>query len=158
MSQTNSRHLSGFTIIELMVVIVVIAAASTLFFVQKQNIDTANQDERRKVAINAMYYNLEEVFHPANGFYPSSISADNLKAMDPALFTDSNGITPADAKEFTNLTEEEKANYLAIAGGLPSYEYSYTPTNCDNEGKCKGYTLRVALANEAEYVKKSRHN
>ena len=82
-----------------------------------------------------MYYNLEEVFYPANKFYPQAINSDNLKAVDPALFTDMNGVKVGDA------------------GSI----YTYSPTNCvDN--KCKGYTLKSTLENEADYVKNNRNN
>lgn len=125
----------GFTIIELAVVIVFATLLVVLFFIQKINIDAMHRDEQRKEALNAMYYALEEGFYAQNGFYPEEISEDNLKVMDPQLFTDPNGI---------NL-------------GLEGSSYSYEPANCDN-GKCKEYTLRAILEKEDEYVKKNREN
>ena len=126
----------GFTIIELFVVIVLIGAASVLFFVQKNNIAVAARDDKRKIAINAMYYNLEEVFYAKNKHYPITLNAKDLPAMDPELFIDSSGI---------DINDE-----LGIS------EYRYEPTDCEAE-KCKGYTLRTALENEADYIKKSRN-
>ncbi|MBP5675202.1 type II secretion system protein [Candidatus Saccharibacteria bacterium] len=125
----------GFTIIELAVVIVFATLLVVLFFIQKINTDAMHRDEQRKEALNAMYYALEEGFYAQNGFYPEEISEDNLKVMDPQLFTDPNGI---------NL-------------GLEGSSYSYEPANCDN-GKCKEYTLRAILEKEDEYVKKNREN
>lgn len=125
----------GFTIIELAVVIVFATLLVVLFFIQKINTDAMHRDEQRKEALNAMYYALEEDFYAQNGFYPEEISEDNLKVMDPQLFTDPNGI---------NL-------------GLEGSSYSYEPANCDN-GKCKEYTLRAILEKEDEYVKKNREN
>lgn len=129
------KHTKGFTVIELLFIVAIAVTASVLFFVQKQNVTTLAQDVQRKTAINAMYYGLEEVYYPANNYYPESISTKNLKSVDPALFTDPNGIT------------------IGTAGS----EYTYLPTNCDN-GKCKSYTLKSTLQNEADFVKASRHN
>ena len=53
--------------------------------------------------------------------------------MDPALFTDPNGV---------NLGQEG-SNYI------------YTPANCE-DGKCKEYTLRAELEKEEAYIKKNR--
>lgn len=128
---------NGFTIIELVVVIVLLCAASILFFVQKNNVQVAARDDKRKTAINAIYYNLEEVFYEKNQYYPTKLEAKDLPAMDPALLTDTNGVKIDDTEN------------------VP--EYQYEPSNCDAD-KCKSYTLRTILENEADYVKKSRHN
>lgn len=127
------RNKTGFTIIELAIVLVFSALLVILFFIQKSNTDAMHRDEQRKEAINAMYYALEEGFYPANGYYPETISEENLKVMDPQLFTDPFGI---------NL-------------GLDGSTYYYEPANCDN-GKCKEYTLRAKLEKEDEYIKKNR--
>lgn len=127
----------GFTVIELIAVIVLIGAASILFFIQKNNVEVAARDDKRKTAINAIYYNLEQVFYLKNQFYPSKLEAKDLPAMDPALLKDTHGIEIGDE---SNLSE-----------------YRYEPTNCQND-QCKGYTLRSGLENEAEYIKKSQHN
>ncbi len=123
----------GFTVIELIFVAVLVGAASILFFVQKSNIEVTAQDSTRKTAINAMYYGLEEVFYPANHYYPQIISTDNLKSVDPALFTDPNGIKL----------------------GAAHSEYTYSPTDCANN-QCKSYTLKASLINEADYVKTNK--
>lgn len=125
----------GFTVIEILFVAVLIGAASILFFVQKHNIEVIAHDDMKKVSINAMYYSLEEVFYPANKYYPQSISSDNLKSVDPDLFTDPEGIK------------------IGTAGSA----YTYSPTNCvDN--KCKNYTLQSALENEGDFIKTSKNN
>ncbi|MFZ3009501.1 MAG: type II secretion system protein [Candidatus Microsaccharimonas sp.] len=124
----------GFTIIELMLIIVLLGVASALFFVQKNNLEVAFRDEQRKIAINAMYYGVEEVFYKANGYYPRTINETTLPSVDPNLFTDPQGV---------KLGESES-------------EYRYEPTNCDGD-KCKSYSLRTTLENEADYVKNSRN-
>lgn len=153
---SHRRRTHGFTVIELVFIILLLSTASLLFFFQKSNLETANTDERRKIAINAIYYNLEEVFYTKNGFYPSEINDKNLTAMDPGLLTDTNGVKIDEEFDLTALDDETK-NGLTTAEKRASL-YRYEPTNCDSTGKCKSYTLRVTLINEAEYVKKSRHN
>ena len=124
---------SGFTILELAIVILFATLALVLFFIQKANMDAMRRDEDRKIAINAMYYALEEGFYTQNKYYPETISESNLTVMDPALFTDPNGV---------NLGQEGS-------------NYTYTPANCE-DGKCKEYTLRAELEKEEAYIKKSR--
>ncbi|MBR3138678.1 type II secretion system protein [Candidatus Saccharibacteria bacterium] len=124
----------GFTIVELIIVAVFASLLFILFFVQKSNIDAMERDEDRKTAINAMYYALEESFYKENKYYPDSISEENIKVIDPALWTDPNGINLGD----------------------PLSSYSYEPANC-KEGKCKEYVLKAVLEKEDDYVKHSRN-
>ena len=130
-----NKQTDGFTIIEILFVSILLAAASILFFVQKNNLEIISRDDKRKTSINAMYYSLEEVFYPANKFYPRTINSDNLKSLDPALFTDTNGIK------------------LGEAGSI----YTYEPTNCVDQ-QCKGYILKTTLENEADFIKTNRNN
>ncbi|NTW62115.1 type II secretion system protein [Candidatus Saccharibacteria bacterium] len=123
---------NGFTVIEVLFITVLFGIASVFFFIQKHNLQVAAVDNTRKTSINAMYYSLEEVFYPANGYYPQTISTDNLKAVDPALFTDPSGIKLGD-KDST---------------------YIYSPLDCSDK-KCKNYILTAKLQNEADFVKKS---
>ncbi len=124
----------GFTVLELLVVIVVLAVGGWLFFTEKARVIAVQRDAARKVAINAMYYNIEEVFYPKNTYYPSSIDSKVLRAMDPALFTDPNG---------TKLGES-------------GADYRYDATGCTTDGKCTGYTLRSSMEREGDYVKTNR--
>lgn len=125
-----SKHTQGFTVVELIIAILVLAATGTLFFVQKQNVEAINRDTQRKTAINAMFYNLKEVYYPAHHSYPSKIGSDNLKAMDPALFKDPYG----------NAVGQQISNYR------------YLPTGCNGDS-CTGFTLRADLERESDYVK-----
>ncbi len=125
---------SGFTVIEILVLAVFLAACGIIFYFQKAEIEEQSRDNNRKVAINSMYYNLEEVFYKEKGYYPERVSDENLKAMDPELFTDPNGI---------NLGESDS-------------DYRYETTDC-TEGKCKSYTLRADLEKEDDFVKKSKN-
>ena len=130
-----TKRSDGFTVIEILFVAVLIGVASVIFFIQKQNLSVMANDNTKKTAINAMYYGLEEVFYPTNKYYPQSISSDNLKSVDPALFSD-----PSDVKI-----------------GTADSDYSYKPTNC-SDNKCKSYTLEATLENEDDYTKTSRNN
>ncbi|MEI7539634.1 MAG: hypothetical protein WCJ36_02600 [Candidatus Saccharibacteria bacterium] len=129
-----TKRSDGFTVIELVFIVALLSVASILFFIQKHNIEVVAQDDIKKTSINAMYYGLEEVFYPANQYYPQSISSDNLKSVDPNLFTDPNG---------TKL-------------GSVGSAYTYSPTNC-TDNKCKSYTLKTTLTNETDYIKTSRN-
>ena len=124
----------GFTILEIIVVGIFASLLLLFFFIQKSNIDAFDRDEDRKTAINAMYYALEESFYKEYGYYPEQISEDNLKVVDPSLWTDPSG---------HNL-------------GDPESSYSYTPANC-KDGKCKEYTLKSFLEKEDTYVKYNRN-
>ena len=125
---------AGFTILEIVIVGVFAGLLLVLFFVQKANIDAMERDEDRKIAINAMYYALEESFYKDNGYYPESISENNIKVIDPALWTDPMGV---------NLGETGSS-------------YSYEPANCEN-GKCKEYILKAELEKEDTYIKYNRN-
>ena len=124
----------GFTLLEICIVGVFCTLLVVLFFVQKANIDAMERDEDRKTAINAMYYALEESFYKENGYYPETIGEDNVKVIDPALWTDPMGI---------NL-------------GTEGSSYSYLPANCV-DGKCKEYVLKATLEKEDTYIKSNRN-
>ena len=124
----------GFTLLEILIVGAFAGLVLILFFIQKANVDAMTRDDQRKTAINAMYYALEEGFHAQNGYYPESISEDNLPMMDPQLFTDPDNI---------NL-------------GTPGCSYTYEPADCDANGQCHQYTLRAVLEKEDLYTKHSR--
>lgn len=125
----------GFTFLELVIVATFAGLLVLLFFIQKNNLDALARDEDRKTAINAMYYALEESFYREHGYYPETISEENITVIDPALWTDPDG---------HNL-------------GDPKSNYSYQPGNCDN-GKCKEYILRAELEKENPYIKQNRKN
>ena len=124
----------GFTIIELLVVLVILIGAGWLFFSEQNSIGAVQRDAARKVAINAMYYNLEEVYYPQHSYYPQSISSKVLRAMDPGLFTD-----PYNSQ-------------LGDAGS----DYTYDATGCTTDGHCSGYTLRSTMERESDFVKTNR--
>ena len=125
---------SGFTILEILIVAIFATLLFILFFVQKANVDAMGRDNDRKTAINAMYYALEESFYKTNGYYPETISEQNITVIDPALWTDPFGI---------NL-------------GYEGSSYTYEAANCDN-GKCKEYILKAELEKEDVYVKRNRN-
>lgn len=125
---------SGFTVIEVCVLVVFLVFTGAIFVIQKGELQQQFNDKTRKTAINAMYYNLEEVFYKQNGYYPKTINEKTLTAMDPNLFTDP----------------------LGIVLGEEGSQYRYEPTDCDGE-KCQSYTLRADLDLEEDYIKKSKN-
>lgn len=130
----HMKRQNGFTVIEIIVVIAFLAFAGMVFFWQKNDLRVAERDNQRKAAINAMYYSLEEVYYPANKAYPRTISADNLKSVDPELFKDPNN----------------------IAIGEQASNYRYEANGCEGE-VCESYILRADLENEADFIKNSRN-
>lgn len=127
------KRTQGFTVIELIVVILFLASATVLLFMQRNSLVATDRDKQRKTAINAMYYNLEEVFFAKNGYYPATVDSKKLTAMDPDLFKDPDG----------------------KALGTSESDYRYDGVSCDND-KCQGYTLRADLEKEDDYVKTNR--
>lgn len=125
----------GFTVIELLVAIVIVVTAGVLFFVEKNQVEQSKRDTERKVAINAMYYALEEVYYPQHKYYPSSIDSKVLRSVDPDLFTDPYGVKI----------------------GSEGAEYRYEPKGCTTDGKCTSYTLLVSLEREGDFIKTSRN-
>lgn len=125
----------GFTVLEIIIVSIFVLLALILFFIQKSNIDAMDRDEKRKTAINAMYYALEEGFYKDNKYYPETISEENIKIIDPSLWTDPYGVNLGD----------------------PASSYSYEPANC-TDGKCKEYILKADLEKEDVYIKHNREN
>lgn len=128
----NKRN--GFTVIELLVVIAFLIAVAVLGFFQLSKIRNESDNTKKRTAINAMYYSLEEGFYAKNGYYPEKIEDKTLLTMDTALLNDPNN---------------KKIGDRASA-------YLYEAANCSN-GKCKSYKLRAVLAGEDDYVKESRH-
>ncbi len=125
----------AFTVLELVLAIVFVGIFVVLFFLQKVNLSAMDRDEKRKTAINAMYYALEEGYYAQNEAYPETIEkADVLPWIDPNLFTDPIGL---------NLWDQGS-------------NYSYEASDC-NEGKCQSYVLRATMEKEADYIKSSRN-
>ena len=128
---------NGFTVLEIVLCIVFVGIFLVLFFIQKNNIEAMQRDDDRKVAINAMFYALEEGYYADNGYYPEHIEkAEDLPWIDPNLFTDPYGVTLWNTDMDSN--------------------YSYDASNCE-DGKCKSYTLRSTMEKEDDYVKNSRN-
>ena len=128
---------NGFTVLEIVLCIVFVGIFLVLFFIQKNNIEAMQRDDDRKVAINAMFYALEEGYYADNGYYPEHIEkAEDLPWIDPSLFTDPYGVTLWNTDVDSN--------------------YSYDASNCE-DGKCKSYTLRSTMEKEDDYVKNSRN-
>jgi len=123
----------GFTVLELIIAIVFLMIAGTIFFIQKRDLEVAARDSVRKTSINAIYYNLEDIYYPTNQGYPEHLTSDGLKGLDPTALKDPSG----------KAVETEGS------------DFSYTPKDCQ-DGKCKSYTLTANLENEADYIKTSR--
>ena len=129
-----TAHTKGFTVIELLVVAAFLGVAAVIALLQMNTIRTESINKEKRTAINAIHYSLEENFYKEHKYYPETIKDDTLSTMDAALLTDPDG---------KKIGDSESA-------------YRYEARNCQ-DGKCKEYTLRTTLANEADYVKDSRN-
>lgn len=135
----------GFTVVELIVAFAVLAILTAFFIVQRNDLQTSQSDQQRKIAINAMYYDLKDVYFAKNHYYPKTISRDNLTAMDANLFTDPNGyILNGDKCSDKNGND---------ATGLCNYHY--TATNCKDNGQCQAFKVWSDMTAEATYSKSS---
>lgn len=136
------RKSPGFTIIELLVVVVLFLSMCGLFLYQKNNIESAGRDDRRKADINTLYHNLEKVYYAENKSYPDTLSVKTLPAVQPDTFKDPAGVA---------INELHVDDTLGLS---TRSTYTYEPTNCKNN-QCTGYTLRADLEKEADYVRTS---
>lgn len=125
---------AGFTALELIVAIIILIAAGVIFLMQKNDIAAEHRDTLRKISVNAIYYNLEEIVYPTLKGYPATLDTKQLRAMDSDLLQDPNGVTINDSGS----------------------EYRYEPSSCTGD-VCQHYVLRATLEKEAEFTKKSRN-
>lgn len=124
----------GFTVVETLVTIIFLGVVSTVGYALFEAIRMTHRDQDRKVAINTIHANLEEVVKPKLKGYPRVLSAAQLTAMDKELLKDPEGILI----------------------GAQSSDYRYEPTKCNGGDVCGGYTLSADLEREADFVKKNR--
>lgn len=122
---------SGFTIAELLIALAMLTAASLFVYSQWQYTAAAERDSDRKIAINAIDAYLQEVYLATNNEYPL--------LLDP--------------KAITAINEDE----LRDPSGRPVTDFRsdlrYEPGNC-TENACQRYTLRAALENEADFIRR----
>lgn len=124
----------GFTVVEMLVTIIFLGVVGTVGYTLFEAIRMTHRDQDRKVAINTIHANLEEVVKPKLGGYPRVLSASQLTAMDKELLKDPSG---------------------AVIG-TQSSDYRYEPTDCNGGDVCGGYALSADLEREADFVKKNR--
>ena len=125
---------SGFTVVELLVTLVFIGLVGGIAYSQYQALSIVHRDQDRKVAINAIYYNLQEIVKPKLNGYPRVLNANELRAMDAALLKDPQGVVI----------------------GKANSDYRYEPTGCNGGDVCSDFTLRANLEREADFVKSSK--
>lgn len=122
----------GFTLPELFIAILLVAVIALFALSQEQSAQAARRDDIRKTSINAMYFFLEEVYFPAHKAYPTSLTVDNMKGVDPELLKDPGG---------------------TLIGNKDS-NYRYEPGDCAGNN-CQRYTLRADLEKEDDFVRQS---
>lgn len=127
------KRLEGFTVIEVLIFFVVLATLAIFFVIQKTDLDSSYADRDRKATVNAIYYNLTEVYKPSHGYYPEKITDNTLTGIDQEILTDALGYTIND----------------------PESNYSYEGLDCNSKGRCKDFILIADLDKEADYEKSS---
>jgi prepilin-type N-terminal cleavage/methylation domain-containing protein len=135
----------GFTVIELVIAFVVLAVLAAFFAIQHNDLLSAHRDEQRKTAINAMYYNLTEVFYKDHKYYPRVISRDNLTGIDPAMFTDPDGFI-LNGDNCADVDGNDATGYCS---------YHYESLNCNGNGECQAFKLSADMEREATFEKSS---
>ena len=125
------RKINFISPLEALAFIVVIGLGALIIYQQFISLSSVANDKERKADINAIHYNLEEIYFKDNKNYPLSISRDNLTALDNEALTDPEGYRIDD----------------------PGSSYHYEPLGC-SESKCDSYYLYADLENEPRYEKR----
>lgn len=123
-----------FTVVETLVTIIFLGVVGTVGYTIYEALQMTHRDQERKVAINTIHANLQEVVKPKLGGYPRSLEPSQLTAMDASFLKDPRGILI----------------------GTPHSDYRYEPTNCSGGDICTGYTLVADLEREADFVKSGK--
>lgn len=121
-----------FTKLEIAIFAAGILILGIIIWNEKNTLEAQHRDSARKVAINAIHANLEEVTFRSLQGYPESLETKHMTAIDASLLEDPHGV---------------RINTL-------NSEYSYEPSNCQ-QGVCKHYQLRAILEKEAPFIQKS---
>lgn len=114
---------------EITIGILLAAVVGFVIWTQYEDVMAQHRDSSRKVAINAIRANLEEVIYPQHSAYPETLTPNMFSATDVALLTDQHGV-------FINKTGSE---------------YRYEPSSCSG-GLCQHYVLSTVLEKEAPFV------
>jgi type II secretory pathway pseudopilin PulG len=121
----------GFTVIEMVIFFVVLIVLAAFFVLQKLDLDASYTDTRRKIAANEIYYSLTDIYYEENGYFPSEITDDTLRGIDPELLIDPWDLTIGD----------------------PDSDYQYEGLDCNGDNQCQGFKLTVDLEKEDDYVR-----
>ena len=120
-----------FTVVETLVTIIFLGVASTVGYTVYEALQMTHRDQVRKVAINTIHANLQEIVKPNLGGYPRTLDPSQLTAMDRSYLKDPQG-API---------------------GTGTSDYRYEPTSCNGGDVCAGYTLTADLEREADFTK-----
>lgn len=111
------------TPIELVALTLLALVVGTIGFDRYQALDAIHRDQERKIALNTIHYNLQEIVRPEKGGYPRTLKASDLSAMEPGKLRDPAGVTI----------------------GNRDSDYRYEPSGCNGGELCRSYTLRSKL-------------
>ncbi|MDO4870489.1 MAG: type II secretion system protein [Candidatus Saccharibacteria bacterium] len=123
----------GFTTIEIIVAIVFLTTLFVLFVNQSNQVNQKLRDQERKASINAIYFNLTQVYFKQNGYYPEILTPEIISGVDPAIFSDPNKILLGDK----------------------GCDYEYKTSDCQNN-QCKQFSISSKMELEDNYSKSSK--
>lgn len=123
----------AFTTLEIIVSIVFLGTLFILFVNQSNQVNQKLRDQERKASINAIYFNLTQIYYKQNGYYPEILTPELVSGVDPAIFSDPNKILLGDA----------------------GCDYEYKTTDCQ-DNQCKQFSISSKMELEATYSKSSQ--
>lgn len=123
----------AFTTLEIIIAIVFLGTLFVLFLNQANQVDKKLRDQERKTSINAIYFNLTQIYYKQNGYYPETLTPEIISGVDPAIFSDPN----------------------KILIGEDDCDYQYQTSGCNNN-QCKNFTVSSKMELEATYTKSSQ--
>jgi prepilin-type N-terminal cleavage/methylation domain-containing protein len=142
----KSNRVTGFTIVELLIVIVVIGILATLVIVTFTGVQQKSRNTKRQTDLVALDGYIE-ASNGQYGFYPTmanlndaTFRATMMQGLDPSALQDPTG----------------SAQLLVATPQAGAYAYVASPANCDNSATlCTSFVLTATLEGGGVYTKQS---
>jgi len=119
----------GMSVVELLAFIGFLVVAVIVGWWQLSLAAAGQRDSARKAAVNAMYYQLTDVYYATHHSYPPTLSEAALAGIDTKYLRDPRGKAMTD----------------------PTSDIRYQPYSC-NGLSCAGFRLQARLEQEADFV------
>ena len=142
MQKTKNKLVSGFTIIELLIVIAIIAILAGVVLVNFQGAQAKARDSQRLSDVRGLQAKLEEYYQANNG-YPNTFTAATYPGIDPTTISDPKG---RNIVINTVVADKTAADGVAAPTAASSSDYLYVPygtTGCTTT--CTGYEIKAYI-------------